>query len=152
MAGGISIRPTDGALALAVLALAACGWAAPCRADPVPAGGADLSPVTVQAPRPRTIGGPPPADPCTAVDAAGHRTGAADCGARKLQDAARAAQAGAQGAPGLAAPDAQSHDTTVGVGNVTASSQRLGGDLRGAASLPKRQIPTPPTTPFPRGR
>jgi hypothetical protein len=89
-------------------------------------------------------------DPCVAVDAAGRRAGQTDCAAQKLQDAARAAQARAKGDPTLAVPNARSAGTIVGVGSLAASSERLGGDLRNATTLPQRHVPPPPAAPFSR--
>jgi hypothetical protein len=101
--------------------------------------------VTVTGKRPITIGGTPPA--CTT----GQGTGTADCAAHTLDSAAKLAQAQASGDPTLGVPHAGSADTTVGVGSLTASSQRLGADLRNRTTLPKRPtLPPPPPSPFAR--
>src|ERR1700749_3272056 len=79
------------------------------------AGGGDPVAVRAQPATPLTsltVEGQRKADPCasSAPDAAI----AADCAARRLQGAARAAQAAAQGEPETVAPDARSPDTAVG--------------------------------------
>jgi hypothetical protein len=129
-----------------LLALGACGGSAamPLDAEPPsssPQGGPAPT-ITVEGARPIVIGGPP-ASRCGGKDDA-------DCAAAKLQDAAGAAQAAAKADPTFAVPHAGSADTVVGVGSLTASSQRLGADLRNATKLPQRPVPPPPTTPFPR--
>jgi hypothetical protein len=102
--------------------------------------------VTVTGKRPITIGGTPPA--CTTT---GQGTGTADCAAHTLDSAAKLAQAQASGDPTLGVPNARSGDTVVGVGSLTASSQRLGADLRNRTTLPKRPAPPPPPpSPFAR--
>ncbi len=106
-----------------------------------------VSPVEVT-PRPPVIGGRPIPDPCAVAS----KTEEAACAARKLQDAARAAQATAGAGAPPSAPDARSPDTAVGLGDVGAASQRLGGDLRGATTLPKREVLPAPTNPYARGR
>jgi hypothetical protein len=99
------------------------------------------TPITVRAQPPVTIGGPAPA-PC--ADAASQ----AGCATQKLQDVARAAQQAAD--PTLAVPNARSGDTTVGIGSLTGSSQRLGVDLRGRTTLPQRPVPPHPVSCLPR--
>jgi hypothetical protein len=102
--------------------------------------------ITVTGQQPVRIGGTPARSPCPAANAAGK--GADDCAAAKLDEAARVAQHAATIDPTLAVPNARSGDTTVGVGSLTGSSQRLGADLRGRTTLPVRPVPTPPASPF----
>ena len=78
---------------------------------------------------------------CVVVDVAGNKVGDIDCAAAWLQAAARVAQERAKTDPTLAVPTATSDPLRVGVGSVAASSQRLGGYLRGATSLPVRHAP-----------
>lgn len=96
-----------------------------------------VGPVTVTAPRIGGAGRPQCPTP------AGRP--ASDCAALKLDQAVKAAQGAAKADPRLTVPNAASTDLTVGVGNVTASGQRLGGNLQGATTLPQR--PPPPTLP-----
>jgi hypothetical protein len=110
-----------------------------------------LPPVKVEASQPTVIGGrKSPQSSCAAVDVAGHQSSQASCAAQKLEEAAKAAQAAARGAPTLAVPDARSGDTRIGVANLTASEQRLGASLKGATTLPRRPSLPPPATSFPR--
>lgn len=69
----------------------------------------------------------------------------AACLDRRLKAVALDAQAA--GDPHQAVPDATSPALRVGIGSVQGSSQRLGGDLRGATRLPQRPAPIvyPPT-------
>src|SRR5262249_19507383 len=95
-----------------------------------------LPAVKVQEQAPAKIGGKP-SDPCVSVDIAGRRAGAADCAARKLQDAAKAAQEKAQGQKTPDIPTATSPDTKIGVANDAATRQRLG-DSFGKSVVPQR--------------
>lgn len=76
----------------------------------------------------------------------GRRAPAPACGSdrvacfdQQLKIVARSAQTNVD--PRAAASTATSPALRVGVGSVQASSQRLGGDLRGASSLPQRPLP-----------
>jgi hypothetical protein len=110
-----------------------------------------LPPVKVEASQPTVIGGRKSPQPrCAAVEVAGQQRSQANCAAQKLEEATKAAQAAARGAPTLAVPDARSGDTRIGVANLTASEQRLGASLKGATKLPQRPSLPPPATSFPR--
>ncbi len=81
--------------------------------------------------------------PCAAADTAGRKAGDTDCAARKLQDAAKAAQDRAKDQPIPNVPTATSPDTQIGVANEAATKQRLG-DSFGKSVLPQRPTPPPP--------
>jgi hypothetical protein len=102
------------------------------------AASSSVGPVTVTAPR---IGG---AGRPQCPTAPGRPP--SDCAALKLDQAVKAAQHAATVDPRLTVPNAASTDLTVGVGNITASGQRLGGTLQGATTLPQRPPPPPPPT------
>jgi hypothetical protein len=111
--------------------------------------GAAEPPASLQAPAAPHIGSPPP---CVSVDIGGATTRDLSCVSTALDQAAQRAQAAVkQGQTDLQVPDAASPSLTTGGASVAGSSERLGGNLRGATQIPKRPVPPPvPTPPFSR--
>ncbi|WP_333837447.1 hypothetical protein [Novosphingobium sp.] len=101
-----------------------------------------------------TIGGDAPkplADgPCVTVEIGGYRAGHLDCASRRLEEAARAAQAQARAAIDAPVIDATSADVRTGVANQTATRQRMGNTF-GTSVYPQRPNTVPPA-PRPGGR
>ncbi len=94
---------------------------------------------------------PPEADATIVV--VGHTCAPVDtaCAAERLDRAAKAALDAARRQPTRPnVPQAGDPDPALGVANVTASSQRLGIDLRSATALPPRPGAAAPAAPFAR--
>ncbi len=108
----------------------------------------------VPAKPPAIIGGDAPRPtgdgPCVTVDIGGYRAGHLDCASRRLEAAARVAQA--QARAGIETPviDATSPDVRTGVANQTATRQRMGNTF-GTSVYPQRPD-RPPPVPRPGGR
>lgn len=80
--------------------------------------------------------------PCVAVDIGGQRAGHLDCAARRLEQAARQAQAQAGVAQGVSVPQAGSPDVRVGISSLSGTRQRMGSNL-GKSIHPARPVVTP---------
>jgi hypothetical protein len=118
----------------------------PAATGPAPARPATEEGTIVVRGKPEVRIGGTPAPACAAAT----NPGQAGCPASDPGQAVRPVQPPAAADPRLAVPNARSGDTRVGVGSLTASSQRLGADLRHRATLPVRRVPPPPKPAFPR--